>query len=171
MGRFAGHNAAADLLGKALLPLQIGWYTTILDLGPWGAVYTNGWDRHVIATGFAAKVTKQTINCQRIYPPRTKKREDILAAAAPVVQVPPEWIQMGLRSQKRQDSLPSRLRMMNQQLFTPERLCTRSGVVGDAPIGRSVGGTLGRSCRWGRLVWVKALPFRLRWQHDRCTPE
>jgi NADH:ubiquinone reductase (H+-translocating) len=90
MGRYAGHNAAADLLGEPLLPLHIGWYTTILDLGPWGAVYTNGWDRHVIATGPAAKVTKQTINCQRIYPPRTKKREDILAAAAPIVQVPPE---------------------------------------------------------------------------------
>jgi NADH dehydrogenase len=90
MGRFAGHNAAADLLGKPLLPLRIGWYTTILDLGPWGAVYTNGWDRHVIASGPAAKVTKQTINCQRIYPPRTGKREDILAAAAPVVQAPPE---------------------------------------------------------------------------------
>ena len=90
MGRYAGHNAAADLLGKPLLPLHIGWYTTILDLGPWGAVYTNGWDRHVIASGPAAKVTKQTINCHRIYPPRTKKREDILAAAAPVVQPPPE---------------------------------------------------------------------------------
>jgi NADH dehydrogenase len=90
MGRYAGHNAAADLLDKPLLPLHIGWYTTILDLGPWGAVYTNGWDRHVIASGPAAKVTKQTINCQRIYPPRTKKREDILEAAAPVVQAPPE---------------------------------------------------------------------------------
>ena len=90
MGRYAGHNAAADLLGKPLLPLHIGWYTTILDLGPWGAVYTNGWDRHVIATGPAAKVAKQTINCQRIYPPRTKEREDILAAAAPVIQAPPE---------------------------------------------------------------------------------
>jgi NADH dehydrogenase len=90
MGRFAGHNAAADLLGKPLLPLHVGWYTTILDLGPWGAVYTNGWDRQVIATGAEAKATKQTINCQRIYPPRTKKRDDILAAAAPVVQVPPD---------------------------------------------------------------------------------
>jgi NADH:ubiquinone reductase (H+-translocating) len=89
MGRYAGHNAAADLLGKPLLPLHIGWYTTILDLGPWGAVYTNGWDRHVIATGPAAKVTKQTINCQRIYPPRTKTREDLLAAAAPAVEAPP----------------------------------------------------------------------------------
>jgi NADH:ubiquinone reductase (H+-translocating) len=90
MGRFAGHNAAADLLGQPLLPLHIGWYTTILDLGPWGAVYTSGWDRNVIASGSAAKATKQTINCQRIYPPRTKRREDILAAAAPVVQAPPE---------------------------------------------------------------------------------
>jgi NADH:ubiquinone reductase (H+-translocating) len=90
MGRYAGHNAAADLPGEPLLPLHISWYTAILDLGPWGAVYTNGWDRHVIATGPAAKVTKQTINCQRNYPPRTKKREDILAAAAPIVQAPPK---------------------------------------------------------------------------------
>jgi NADH:ubiquinone reductase (H+-translocating) len=90
MGRYAGHNAAADLLGQPLLPLQIGYYTTILDLGPWGALYTSGWDRRVTASGRTAKLTKQTINCERIYPPRTKKREDILAAAAPVIQAPPE---------------------------------------------------------------------------------
>jgi NADH dehydrogenase len=90
MGRFAGHNAAADLLGQPLLPLHIGWYTTILDLGPWGAVYTNGWDRHVIASGPAAKLTKQTINRLRIYPPRTGNRDEIFAAAAPVIQAPPE---------------------------------------------------------------------------------
>jgi NADH dehydrogenase len=90
MGRFAGHNVAADLIGTPLLPLQIDWYTTILDLGPWGAVYTSGWDRRVIASGAAAKLTKETINCKRIYPPRTKDRDAILAAAAPVVQAPPE---------------------------------------------------------------------------------
>jgi NADH:ubiquinone reductase (H+-translocating) len=77
-------------MGSALLPLQIDWYTTILDLGAWGAVYTSGWDRQVIASGAAAKLTKETINCRRIYPPRTKNRDEILAAAAPVVQAPPE---------------------------------------------------------------------------------
>ena len=38
MGRFAGHNAVCDLLGEPMLPLSIAWYTTILDLGPWGAL-------------------------------------------------------------------------------------------------------------------------------------
>ena len=42
MGRFAGHNVVCDLLGRPMLPLRIDWYTTILDLGPWGAVYTEG---------------------------------------------------------------------------------------------------------------------------------
>jgi len=89
MGRFAGHNAVCELLGKPMLPLRIDWYTTILDLGAWGAVYTEGWDRRVVATGEAAKRTKQLINCERIYPPRSGDRRQILDAAAPVVQTPP----------------------------------------------------------------------------------
>ena len=89
MGRFAGHNVVCDLVGKPMLPLRIDWYTTILDLGPWGAVYTEGWDRRVVATGVAAKRTKQLINCERIYPPRSGDRRQILDAAAPVVQTPP----------------------------------------------------------------------------------
>jgi NADH dehydrogenase len=40
MGRFAGYNVVSDLLGLPMLPLSIDWYTTILDLGAWGAVYT-----------------------------------------------------------------------------------------------------------------------------------
>lgn len=90
MGRFAGHNVVCDLLGKPMLPLSIDWYTTILDLGAWGAVYTEGWDRRVATTGEAAKQTKRTINRERIYPPLNGSRADILAAAAPVVQAPPE---------------------------------------------------------------------------------
>jgi NADH:ubiquinone reductase (H+-translocating) len=73
-----------------MLPLRIESYVTILDLGPWGAVYTAGWDRHVVTRGEAAKRTKQTINCQRIYPPLNRDRALILAAANPVVQKPPE---------------------------------------------------------------------------------
>jgi NADH:quinone reductase (non-electrogenic) len=90
MGRFAGHNVVADLFGLAMLPLHIAWYVTVLDLGPWGAVYTEGWDRHVVTKGVAAKKTKQLINCQRIYPPLTRNRQEILAAAAPIVQEPPK---------------------------------------------------------------------------------
>jgi NADH:ubiquinone reductase (H+-translocating) len=89
MGRFAGHNAVCDLLDKPMLPLRIDWYVTCLDLGPWGAVYTEGWDRRVVATGAAAKRTKQVINCERIYPPRSANPRQILDAAAPIVQAPP----------------------------------------------------------------------------------
>lgn len=90
MGRYAGHNVVCDLLGLPMLPLRIEWYATVLDLGPWGAVYTEGWDRHVVAQGAAAKKTKRVINCERIYPPLNRDRAAILAAAAPVVQQPPE---------------------------------------------------------------------------------
>jgi NADH:ubiquinone reductase (H+-translocating) len=91
MGRFAGHNVVCDLLGEPTLPLAIDWYTTILDLGAWGAIYTEGWDRHVVAQQAVAKRTKETINRQRIYPPLSRDRREILAAAAPVVQTPPTY--------------------------------------------------------------------------------
>lgn len=90
MGRFAGHNVVCDLMGLPMLPLHIDWYVTVLDLGPWGAVYTEGWDRRLVTQGNKAKQTKQTINCQRIYPPLNRDRAAILAAAAPVVQPPPD---------------------------------------------------------------------------------
>ncbi|RXH40524.1 NAD(P)/FAD-dependent oxidoreductase [Bradyrhizobium zhanjiangense] len=89
MGRFAGHNVVADLAGLPMLPLRIDWYVTVLDLGAWGALYTEGWDREVRATGAAAKVTKETINRRRIYPPLTGSKDELFAAAAPTVQAPP----------------------------------------------------------------------------------
>ncbi|WP_299450338.1 FAD-dependent oxidoreductase [uncultured Pigmentiphaga sp.] len=89
MGRYAGHNAAADLLGRPLLPLRIPWYATVLDLGAWGAVYTRGWERQVIATRELAKETKMTINRRRVYPPLNGDRRSLLEAAAPLVQGPP----------------------------------------------------------------------------------
>ncbi len=89
MGRFAGHNVVADLVGQPMLPLRIDWYVTVLDLGDWGALYTEGWDREVRTTGQAAKATKQTINRKRIYPPLTGSKDDLFAAAAPTVQAPP----------------------------------------------------------------------------------
>lgn len=90
MGRYAGHNVVCDLLGLPMLPLRIDWYVTVLDLGPWGAVYTEGWDRRVVSTGEAAKKTKRLINGHRIYPPLDRDRAAILAAAAPTVQTAPE---------------------------------------------------------------------------------
>ena len=90
MGRFAGNNAVCDLLGQTMLSLQIPWYTTILDLGAWGAVYTEGWDRHLVTSGAEAKRTKELINRVRIYPPLNGDRRALLEAAAPVVQAPPQ---------------------------------------------------------------------------------
>jgi NADH:ubiquinone reductase (H+-translocating) len=77
-------------LGEPMIPLNIDWYVTVLDLGAWGALYTEGWDRKVRTTGATAKVTKQTINRERIYPPRSGSRADLFAAAAPSVQAPPK---------------------------------------------------------------------------------
>src|SRR5262245_14707503 len=91
MGRFAGHNVVADLLSRPMIPLRIDWYVTVLDLGTWGALYTVGWSRQLFSSGQTTKVIKQTINHKRIYPPRRGTREDILSAAAPIVQAPPQY--------------------------------------------------------------------------------
>ncbi|MCJ0903740.1 NAD(P)/FAD-dependent oxidoreductase [Rhodococcus sp. ARC_M6] len=89
MGRYAGHNVISDLLDNPMLTLRIPWYVTVLDLGPAGAVYTEGWDRQVVATGAEAKATKNTINTARIYPPLTRDRAALLHAAAPELQTRP----------------------------------------------------------------------------------
>jgi NADH:ubiquinone reductase (H+-translocating) len=89
MGRYAGYNVISDLLGEPMLALRIPWYVTVLDLGPAGAVYTEGWDRKVVASGEDAKATKRAINGQRIYPPLNGNRADLLAAAAPMLQSRP----------------------------------------------------------------------------------
>ncbi|SOJ55376.1 NADH dehydrogenase-like protein [Mycobacterium simulans] len=89
MGRYAGYNVISDLFDQPLLALRIPWYVTVLDLGPAGAVYTEGWDRMVVSRGVEAKATKQTINTRRIYPPLTRSRSDLLAAAAPDLQARP----------------------------------------------------------------------------------
>lgn len=89
MGRYAGYNVISDLFGEPLLTLRIPWYATVLDLGPAGAVYTEGWDRALVSSGARAKDTKRTINTRRIYPPLTGNRADLLAAAAPELQSRP----------------------------------------------------------------------------------
>ena len=89
MGRFAGHNAVSHLLGHEMLTMKIDDYVTCLDLGPWGALMTKGWDRHVVASGPAVKATKRMINCNRIYPPQTGNCRDILDFGSPVIQTPP----------------------------------------------------------------------------------
>jgi NADH:ubiquinone reductase (H+-translocating) len=89
MGRYAGYNVISDLFDEPMLALRIPWYVTVLDLGPAGAVYTEGWDREVVSKGAEAKATKETINTRRIYPPLSGNRGDLLAAAAPELQARP----------------------------------------------------------------------------------
>ena len=80
MGRYAGYNAARDLLGLSLRPYRQPDYATCLDLGESGAVFTIGWDRQVQKRGEEAKRLKRTINGVRIYPPQGD-RQAILDAA------------------------------------------------------------------------------------------
>lgn len=82
MGAFAGHNAAAELLGVPLKPYEQKIYVTCLDLGAAGALFTAGWDRKVLHVGAAGKKLKQEINTVWIYPPQGE-RAAILAAAEP----------------------------------------------------------------------------------------
>jgi len=86
MGRIAGHNVAADLMGVELLPYRQPRYVTCLDLGSWGAVLTEGWDRKIELAGAEAKAFKRTINTEWIYPPAAD-REAAFAAADPSVTV------------------------------------------------------------------------------------
>jgi NADH dehydrogenase len=92
MGRLAGHNAVCDLAGRPddRVPFTAPDYVTVLDLGPFGALYTTGWERDtVVAKGAEAKAIKHMINSTRIYPPRNASRDAILAAAAPTIQTRP----------------------------------------------------------------------------------
>jgi NADH dehydrogenase len=69
MGKHAGHNAASDILGLPLAEFEPEPYVTCLDLGHAGAVYTEGFERTVRATGSSAKQIKRRINRDLIYPP------------------------------------------------------------------------------------------------------
>ncbi|ANI15468.1 pyridine nucleotide-disulfide oxidoreductase [Pseudomonas citronellolis] len=80
MGRSAGYNVAADLLGLPTQAYAQPVYVTCLDLGPWGAVYTEGWERQVKLQGAEAKALKRQINTQWIYPPQPSRKAALEAA-------------------------------------------------------------------------------------------
>ncbi|MDQ0925613.1 NADH dehydrogenase [Pseudarthrobacter sp. W1I19] len=82
LGKFAGHNVAADLLGKPLEPFAPDDYVTCLALGPAGAVVTSGWERNVLMTGSGGRDLKTLITNEWIYPP-ANDGEALLAAAGP----------------------------------------------------------------------------------------
>ena len=80
MGAFAGHNAAAELLGSATKTYHQKAYVTCLDLGEAGALFTRGWDPKVEMVGAVGKKTKQEINTVWIYPPRPERAAAFAAA-------------------------------------------------------------------------------------------
>jgi NADH dehydrogenase len=84
LGRFAGENAARDLLGMPTLSYTQPRYVTCLDLGRSGAVMTEGWDRIVVHAGAEAKAIKQRINTKAIYPPADVKAETLLSLSSTV---------------------------------------------------------------------------------------
>jgi len=80
LGKFAGHNAAAELLGYDVEPFAPDPYVTCLDLGVAGALFTTGWERAVEMTGLAAKAMKRRITRELIYPPVDDGEELLLRA-------------------------------------------------------------------------------------------
>ncbi|WP_353646841.1 FAD-dependent oxidoreductase [Mesorhizobium sp. WSM2239] len=79
LGRVAGENAARDLLGRPTVPYEQLRYITCLDLGRFGAVITQGWERRVDKTGGEGKAVKRMVNTQVIYPPTDGSAESLLA--------------------------------------------------------------------------------------------
>ncbi|MGF6208166.1 NAD(P)/FAD-dependent oxidoreductase [Pseudomonas frederiksbergensis] len=86
LGRHAGNNVAAQMLGVDPTPYSQPKYVTCLDLGAWGAVYTEGWDRQVKLVKQEGKALKTQINTVWIYPPAAN-RETAWAAADPLIPI------------------------------------------------------------------------------------
>jgi NADH dehydrogenase len=82
LGRFAGENAARDLLGLPMLAYAQPSYITCLDLGRSGAVLTEGWERTVRYAGPEAKARKRFINRLVIYPPANFSGEALLGLSS-----------------------------------------------------------------------------------------
>lgn len=80
LGKFAGHNAAASLLNIEPYPYRQVNYVTCLDLGAWGAVYTEGWEQAVKSVREEAKKIKIAITNELIYPPAADKTVAFAAA-------------------------------------------------------------------------------------------
>lgn len=85
LGKFAGHNAAASLLNAEQHPYRQVNYVTCLDLGGWGAVYTEGWEQEVKSVRDEAKKIKIAITHELIYPPAAD-RAVAFAAADPLAK-------------------------------------------------------------------------------------
>jgi NADH dehydrogenase len=87
LGAFAGHNAAADLLGLPTEPYQQKTYVVCLDLGSSGAIFARGWNPQLEQTGSEAKATKREINTVWIYPPAPDRAKVFASAPAQVLDL------------------------------------------------------------------------------------
>lgn len=83
LGKFAGNNVAADLIGVSGVAYRQENYVTCLDLGAWGAVFTQGWEQKVESVRDEAKKIKISITNELIYPPKAE-RDVAFAAADPL---------------------------------------------------------------------------------------
>jgi NADH dehydrogenase len=84
LGTTAGHNAAADLLGLSMITYRQPNYVTCIDLGSYGAIFSQGWERKVTHKEAVGKSIKQFINSTLIYPPKADLAE-AFAGADPAV--------------------------------------------------------------------------------------
>ncbi len=87
LGKVAGYNAAADLLGRPLRDFTPAPYVTCLDLGAAGGIFTRGWDRRVMASGTEGAAIKKRIN-EAIRPPVDDASKILAAADRVYVELP-----------------------------------------------------------------------------------
>jgi NADH:ubiquinone reductase (H+-translocating) len=87
LGKTAGYNAAADLLGRPLRDFTPGPYVTCLDLGAAGGIFTRGWDRRVMASGADGGEIKRRIN-MAIHPPVDDAAKILAAADRVYIELP-----------------------------------------------------------------------------------
>lgn len=109
LGRVAGHNAAAELVGLPLHPYSQPKYVTCLDIGPWGALYTEGWDRQVRLVRDVGKARKRQINTTWIYPPPADRKAAFAVANPDYVIVPDEDLEAFVEEVRRRhlmDAVP-----------------------------------------------------------------
>ncbi|KAJ7189012.1 FAD-dependent pyridine nucleotide-disulfide oxidoreductase [Mycena filopes] len=85
MGKAAGNNAMAELLGLPPASFRKEQYAMCLALGSWGGLLTLGWDQNVSLVKEEGQKIKTLVNTQVIYPPEAN-RELLFAAADPDVQ-------------------------------------------------------------------------------------
>ncbi|MED7819346.1 MULTISPECIES: NAD(P)/FAD-dependent oxidoreductase [unclassified Francisella] len=89
-GRLAGHNAIHHLLG---IPEMEEYYqpnyVTCVDLGEYGGLYTEGWERKIKKFGMEAREIKKHINLERIYPPNRRDEIGIFQEAGELQFIAP----------------------------------------------------------------------------------